>query len=270
MRYRTTGNRSEVRIFGFALCALLFAPCSSVQAQQPKKVSRVGLLIAGVASAQESRLKAFKRGLRELGYIEGQNILVELRFGEGKPDRLAAAAAELVQLKVDIIVTGGPSSTAAAKTATNTIPIVTTLEGDPVGEGLVASLARPGGNITGLSSLGVDLSGKRLEILKETIPKLSRVAIFTSSLRRQALDLKEIDVSARNLGMQLQDIKLQSSADIETAFRTAMERRAEAVLAQSSGVLLSRRTQVAQLAVKHRLPAINAREEFVEAGGLMH
>ena len=252
------------------LATLLLMTVAFAQAQQAKKAARVGFLIAGVASSQESRLQAFKRGLRELGYIEGQNIQVELRFGEGKPERLAAAAAELVQLKVDIIVTGGPTSTTAAKAATSTIPIVTTLEGDPVGEGLVASLARPGGNITGLSSLGVDLSGKRLEILKETIPKLSRVAIFISSLRRQALDLKEIDVSARKFGMQLQEIKLQSSTDIESAFQTAKERRSEAVLAQSSGVLLSRRIQVAQLAVKHRLPAIYAREEFVEAGGLMH
>jgi putative ABC transport system substrate-binding protein len=140
---------------------LLFALCSFAEAQQPKKAARVGFLIAGVASSQEARLEAFKRGLRDLGYIDGQNIFVELRFSEGKPDRLAAAAAELVHLKVDIIVTGGPSSTAAAKAATSSIPIVTTLEGNPVGEGLVASLARPGGNITGLSSLGVDLPGKR-------------------------------------------------------------------------------------------------------------
>jgi putative ABC transport system substrate-binding protein len=258
---------------GLSIIACVFVVAVvEAEAQQPKKPARVGFLIGSVASSQGSRLEAFKRGLRELGYIDGQNIFLELRSGEGKPDRLAAAAAELVYLKVDIIVTGGPTSTAVARAATSTIPIVTTLEGDPVGDGLVASLARPGGNITGLSSLSRDLSGKRLEILKETVPKLSRVGIFTSTIRRDAIavELKEIHASARKLGMQLQEIELRSPTDLEAAFRTATQAHAEAVLAQSSGVLLSRRTQMAQLAVKHRLPAIYAREEFVEAGGLMH
>jgi putative ABC transport system substrate-binding protein len=266
------GVSKKFTVSGFTLCALLLAWCTSLEAQQPKKPPRVGFLIASVTSSQESRLEAFKRGLREFGYIDGQNIFIELRSGEGKPDRLNAAATELVHLKMDVIVTGGPTSTAAAKAATSTIPIVTTLEGDPVGDGLVASLARPAGNITGLSSLSADLSGKRLEILKETVPKLSRVAIFTSTYRREAIvnELKLIEASARNMGMQVQDIELRSPSDLEAAFRSATQVNAEAVLAQSSGVLLSRRVQMAQLALKHKLPAIYAREEFVEAGGLMH
>ncbi len=245
--------------------------CGAVaQAQQPKKLPQVGFLIASSASAQQPRLEAFKRGLRERGYTEGQNILLELRSGEGKPEQLSVAAAELVRLKLDIIVTGGPSSTLAARIATNAIPIVMTADNDPVGEGLVASLARPGGNITGLSTLGPELSGKRLELLKEIVPKLSRVAMFTSSVRRNASDLKEIDAAARALRLQLQNIELQSSNDVEAAFRTAIKGRAQAVLAQSSGVLLSQRAQIAELAVKNRLPAIYGREEFVEAGGLVH
>jgi putative ABC transport system substrate-binding protein len=258
------------KILFIILSAMLFGLCASVEAQQPKRIPRVGFLIASAASAQESRLEAFKQGLRELGYTDRQNIIIELRSGDGTPERLAAAAAELVRLNVDVIVTGGPSSTAAAKAATNAIPIVMTLEGSPVGEGLVASLARPGGNITGLSSLSMDLSGKRLEILKEIIPSLARVAIFASAIRRKSVELSEIDTSARQLGIQAYEIELRSSTDLESAFRRAIETRAEALLAQSSSVLLSRRKEMAQLAAKHRLPAIYTREEFVAAGGLMH
>jgi putative ABC transport system substrate-binding protein len=255
---------------GFFLVAVILVSANLAEAQQAKKAPQVGFLIASSPSAQQPRLEAFKRGLRERGYTEGQNILLELRAGEGKSEQLSVAAAELVRLKVDIIVTGGPSSTLAARKATNTIPIVMTLDNDPVGEGLVASLARPGGNITGLSTLGPELSGKRLELLKEIVPKLSRVAMFYTSGRRGATDFKETDAAARALRLQLQYIELQSSNDVEAAFRTAIKRRAQAVLALSSAVLLSQRAQIAELAVKHRLPAIYAREEFVEAGRLMH
>ncbi len=208
--------------------------------------------------------------MRECGYVEGQNIVIELRSGEGKPDRLPVATAELLHLKVDVIVTGGPQSTRVAKKATNTIPIVMTLDSDPVGQGLVASLARPGGNITGLSTLSPELSGKRLELLKEIVPRLTRVAILSLPTDPQyASQLKEIDDAARALGVQLQNLELRGPKDIGPAFRGAAKGRADAVLAQAPSVLLSQRTQVAELAVKNRLPVMYSREEFVEAGGLV-
>lgn len=249
--------------------ALLVAASFSAAAEQtPKNVPRIGFLIASSASSQAPRLEAFKRGVRELGYVEGQNIIIEIRSGEGKAELLPRAAAELVNLKVDVIVSGGPTSTRAAKQTTNTIPIVMTLEGDPVRDGLVASLARPGGNITGLSTLGPELSGKRLELLKEIIPKLSRVTMFHADASRNLSLSSEVDVAARALGIRLQKLELRGPQDVEPAFQAATKERAGAILAQATAVLLSQRRQVAELAVKNRLPAIFPREEFVEAGGL--
>jgi putative ABC transport system substrate-binding protein len=242
----------------------------SAEAQQTKKVPRVGFLIASSASSQESRLEAFRQGLRQLGYIEGQNIVIELRSGEGKAERLPVVTAELVQLKVDAIVTGGSTSTHAAKEATETIPIVMTQDADPVTDGFVASLARPGGNITGLSRLGPELSGKRLELLKEIVPKLSRVAVLVGQAQqRNAALMKAIEISAQALGLRLQILALREAKDIEPAFQTAGKTRTGAVLAEAPAVLLSHRTKVTDLAVKSRLPVIYDREEYVEAGGLM-
>jgi len=240
------------------------------EAQQPAKIPRIGFLIASSASSQEPRLRAFKQGLRELGYIEGQNITIEVRSGEGKPEQLPLVAGELVALNVQVIVSGGPASTRAAKQATNTIPIVTTLESDPVRDGLVVSIARPGGNITGLSTLGPDLSGKRLELLKEIVPKLSRVAVFYSTDTRNLIQWNELDDVARAMTVQLQKLELQGPKDIGAAFQAAIKEHSGAVLAQAPAVLLSQRTEVAQLAIKSRLPTMYSREEFVEAGGLMH
>jgi putative ABC transport system substrate-binding protein len=200
VRKRFFGLMLSPLLFAFSLeGAMLIAVCVSAEAQQAKKIPRVGFLIASSASSQTPRLEAFKRGLRELGYVDGQNIVIEIRSGEGKPERLPVAAAELVSLKVEVIVSGGPASTRAAKQATKTIPIIMTLESDPVGDGLVASLARPGGNITGLSTLGPELSGKRLELLKEIIPELSRVTVFYSTDTRKASQWNEIEVAARAL-----------------------------------------------------------------------
>ena len=252
----------------FVLGTTLYALCSSASAQQrTEKVPRVGFLIASSGASQAPRLEAFKQGLRELGYIEGQNIAIDIRSGEGKAEQLSVAAAELVKLKVEIIVSGGPTSTRAARQATGTIPIIMTQEGDPVGDGSVTSLARPGGNITGLSTLGPELSGKRLELLKEMIPKLSRVAVFHSADTRRA-PLHEIEVTASALGLKLQNLELRGPKDIESAFHAATKERAGAGLAQATAVLLSQRRQVAELAIKSRLPTIFPREEFVEAGGL--
>ena len=202
--------------------------------------------------------------------MEGKTIAVEYRFAEGKLDRLPDLVAELVRLKVLVIVTAGGTSTRAAKNATATIPIVMTQGDDPIGSGFVASLARPGGNITGLSAMSTDLSSKRLELLKEIVPKLSRVAVLVGEVQQtNTAQMKEIEVSAQALGLRLQILALRGPKDIEAAFQAARNGRAGAVLAETAATLLSQRTQVADLAVKTRLPVIYTREEFVETGGLM-
>jgi putative ABC transport system substrate-binding protein len=217
------------------------------------------------------RIEAFRQGLRELGYVEGKNIVIEWRSAEGKFDRLPVLAAELVRQKVDIIVSAGPAPTRAAKEATTTIPIVFAQEGDPVASGLVASLARPGGNITGLSGLSTELSGKRLELLKEIIPTLSRVAVFrTSTQPGNAPLLKEIKIAAEALKVNLQYLDVLDPKDIETAFRVAVKGRAEAVLMMVAGAVAGgHRTEILELAVKSRLPVIYATPGSVDAGGLM-
>jgi putative ABC transport system substrate-binding protein len=214
--------------------------------------------------------EAFRQGLLDLGYVEGRSIIIEWRSAEGKAARLPGLAAELVRLNVDVIVTGGSISTGAAKKATGTIPIVMGMDTDPVVSGFVASLARPGGNITGLSTLSPEISGKQLELLKETIPKLSRVAVFGISTRAgNAQSLKETELAAGVFGVQVQYQDILSPKDIETAFRGATKGRTDAVLLLASPVLHSHRTQVANLAAQNRLPAIYPWVEFVEEGGLM-
>jgi putative ABC transport system substrate-binding protein len=261
-------NKRKLR--SFALVALLFALCASAEAQQPTKVARLGFLIATSPSTEKSRLDAFLQGMRELGYVEGKNLVIEWRYAEGKFDRLPDLATDLVRLKVEVIVTTGPTSTSAAKDATSTIPIVMGLDIDPVGSGFVTSLARPGGNITGLSNLAPEISGKRLELLKEIIPKLSRVAVLgTSTGPGNAQNLKETELAAGALGVKIQYLDVLGPKDIETAFRAASKARADAVLVLSSAVISSQRTQVADLAVKSRLPASYVRPEYVEDGGLM-
>jgi putative ABC transport system substrate-binding protein len=252
------------------LCAMLLALSASAQAQRPGKIPRIGFLTAGSPSVFPGRIEAFRQGLRELGYEEGKNIVIEWRYSEGKLDRLPTLAAELVRLKVDIIVSGGPTPTGFLKEATTTIPIVMAFHTDPVGTGLVASLARPGGNITGLSVLSPELGGKRLELLKEIVPKLSRVAVLGSStLPGNAQTLRETELAAGALGVKLQHFDVLSPKDMEAAFQRAVKERADAVLALGNTVLNAHRTQVADLAVKSRLPAMYYAAEFVEAGGLM-
>jgi putative ABC transport system substrate-binding protein len=237
------------------------------EAQQPGKVPRIGYL--GGAPPSPARREAFRQGLRELGYVEGKNIVIEWRSGEGKVDRVPGLAAELVRLKVDVIVADGSTSTRSAKEATNTIPIVMAQTTDPVGTGVVASLARPGGNITGLSNLAPELSGKRLELLKETVSRLSRVAVFgTSTIPGNAQLLRENELAAGALKVQLQYLDVLDPKDIEPAFRAAGKGRADAVLMLVPGPVYNR-TQVVGLAVKSRLPVIYRRAEDVQAGGLM-
>jgi putative tryptophan/tyrosine transport system substrate-binding protein len=241
-----------------------------VVAQQPKKIPRIGYLDAPTRDAQPARIEAFRQGLRELGYVEGKNIVIEHGYAEGKLDRLPALVAELIRLKVDLFVTGGPTVTRAAKEATATIPIVMLQDPDPVGNGFVASLARPGRNITGLSSLTADLSGKLLELLQEILPKVSRVAVFeTSTNIGNAQQLKETERAAEALGVKLQRLDVRGPKDIETAFRAAAKGRADAALVLSGPVVSSHRKQLVELAIRSRLPAIYFTPEWVENGGLM-
>jgi putative tryptophan/tyrosine transport system substrate-binding protein len=252
------------------VAVMLLAVAVIAAAQQPTKIPRIGFLMSTSPSAGSDRIEAFRQGLRELGYVEGKNIVIEWRHAEGKLDRLSELAAELVRLKVEMIVTAGPVPTRAAKAATSTIPIVMTQDPDPVGNGFVASLARPGGNITGLSTLAPEISGKQVELLKEIVPRLSRVAVFgTSTIPGYAQRLRETELAAGAFGVQLQYLDILGPKDIESAFRAASKGRADAVLALGSPVFILQRIQIADLAVKSRLPAIYDRREFVEDGGLI-
>ncbi|MGE5219163.1 MAG: ABC transporter substrate-binding protein, partial [Chloroflexota bacterium] len=253
---------------GLALViTLTFALGGAVaQAQQPKKVPRIGYLDA--ASLSVTRTAAFRQGLRELGYVEGKNIMIEWKSADGKVRRLRALVAELVRLKVAVIVTGGATVTRTAKEATTTIPIVMAQDPDPIGNGLVASLARPGGNITGLSSLTADLSGKRLELLKEILPNLLHVAVLeTSTNAGNTQQLRETELAARAFGIRLQILDVKGPNDIETAFHAATREHAEAVLVLSSPVTASQLAQIGERAAKSRLPAMYSRGEAVKVGG---
>ncbi len=258
-------------IFRLISVIVTLVSCGAIaEAQQAKKIPRIGFLGVVSASAAARRIEAFRQGLRELGYVEGKNIVIEYRHAEGKLERLPALATELVRLKVDIIITRGPPATRSAKEATVTIPIVMAFDSDPVASGFVASLARPGGNITGLSSLSPEISGKQLELLKEIIPRLSRVAVLgTSTIPGNAQMLRETELAAGAFGVQLQYLDVQTPKEIETAFRAATKGRADAILLLNSPVLLAERTQVVDLAAKSRLPAIYPQSEYVEDGGLM-
>jgi putative tryptophan/tyrosine transport system substrate-binding protein len=252
-----------------SLCAMLFALCYSASAQQPAKIPRIAWLSNLRFSEIPNRVEAFRQGLRELGYVEGKNIVIEWR--EGNNDEVPALAAELVRLKVDVIVSGALSLTRAAKAATSTIPIVMAQDPDPVGNGFVASLAHPGGNITGLSTLAPELNGKKLEILKEVIPRISRVAVFvTSTVRDPAQVSKEVEIAAQALKVKLQYLDVLTPADFETAFREAIKGRAEGVLMEVAGpVYIPHRKKTPELAAKSRLPVMYRRPQDVEAGGLM-
>jgi putative ABC transport system substrate-binding protein len=257
-------------VISVSLTALFYALCLPVWAQQSEKIPRIGYLAGASLSAITYRTKAFREGLRELGYVEGKNIIIEWRSAEGKLDRLSALAAELVRLKVDAIVTAGAAVTRPVKETTSTIPIVMTNEDDPVGTGFVASLARPGGNITGLSTFTPELSGKRLELLKEIIPKLSRVAVFGASTNPgYAQVLNELELAARALKVKLQYLDVLDPKDIEPAFLAANKGRADAVFVLPSGVLIAQRTQIVEIALKNRLPAIYPNSLYIDAGGLM-
>jgi len=260
-----------VRIVLTLLLGVLLAPLSVTEAQQAKKVPRIGYLTGATADGQSARLEAFRQGLRELGYVEEKNIVIEYRYAEGKLDRVPRLAEELARLKVDVIVTGGGGLTRAAKNATSMIPIVMTQDGDPVANGFVVSLARPGGNITGLSNFAPEMGGKQLEILKEINPKLARVAVFGGSATNpsNARQLRESELAARAFNVNLQYLAVSAPKDIEPAFQAATEGRADAILVQGSPIFNSHRKQTVKFAVKNRLPAIYAHSQYVIDGGLM-
>jgi putative tryptophan/tyrosine transport system substrate-binding protein len=256
------------KFFELTLSTMLLTLSTSVQAQQPAgTAARIGSLSTAALSSLSPRLDAFRQGLRELGYVEGKNIVIEYRSAEGNINRLPELATELVRLKVDCIVTAGENPTRAAKQATSTIPIIMTTVGDPVGLGFVVSLARPGGNITGLSTYSADLAGKRLELLKETIPKLSRVAIFR--LRGSETEVKETEGAARLQKVQLISLEVQSLDELENAFRSSAKSRADGFIMMPSGFFNTNQRRLVELAAKHRLPGMYLEQEFVHAGGLM-
>ena len=258
------------RVTLLAIFVALTVYLARAEAQQPGKVSRIGFLSTLSFSAMADRIETFRQGLRELGYVEGKNIVIEWRYADDRPDRVSELAAELVRLKVDAIVTGGNSATQAAKKATNSIPIVMTRASDPITSGFVVSLARPGGIITGLSTLSPEINGKRLELLRETVPKLSRVAVLgTSTSPGNAQELREVEVTAGALRVKLQYMDVLTGKDIEPAFRAAKKGGAEAVLIMLGALGTAQRKEMAALELKIRLPVIYESARSVGAGGLM-
>jgi putative ABC transport system substrate-binding protein len=252
------------------VAAMLFALCVSAQAQQAKKVPRMGFLGGNSPSIISARVDAFRQGLRDLGYIEGENILPEYRWAEGKADRLPDLAAELVRLKVEIIVTQGTQATLAAKQATNTIPIVTVGAGDLVGEGLVASLARPGGNVTGATNIDPDLSAKRLELLKETFPKLSRVAVlYHGGPGGDHEELKETQTAALTLGIQIQPLQVKDPSQFLDTYAAMKKKQAAALIIFHGTFTGFHRRQLVELAIKNRLPTMCGEPDWSAAGGLI-
>ncbi|TMA83687.1 MAG: ABC transporter substrate-binding protein [Deltaproteobacteria bacterium] len=262
------GQRAMTKkIILLALCSLLLAPCSAVDAQQTGKVSRIGFLDPSNASGVAGLLKAFRQELGKLGWIEGKNIAIEYRFAEGKNDRLPELAADLVRLKVDLILVSGTTPALAAKRATTTIPIVMTNPGNPVGVGLVASLARPGGNVTGSSSLSFELNTKRLEILTEVVPKLARVGLL---LTTGTLQLKDLRDAAQALKLKVEEIETKADAKgLESAFKTAKQKQVNAIMTTAASSFFAERKRIVELGAKYRLPAIYWQKEFVFEGGLM-
>ena len=256
---------------GWLLTTILLATSSSAQGQQPTKVPRIGFQTDAPTSSVTARIEAFRQGLRELGYIEGKNIMIEWRSAEGKIERRSEIAAELARLKVDVIVSAGPTVTRAVKEATSTIPIVMAQDPDPVGNGFVASLARPGGNITGLATLSTEISGKQLELLKEIVPKLSRVAVIGNSTNPgDSQALREVVLAAGSFEIYLRYLDVLDPKDLETTFRSAAKGRADALVLLGNPILNAHRKPIVDLAAKHRLPAIYSRPEYIESGGLMY
>ena len=248
----------------------LFFAVSLADAQQTKNVPRIGFLGGSSASAYSGFIDAFRKSLRDLGYVEGQNIAIEYRYADGKRDRLSDLSADLIRLKVDVILVSGSLAIGALKNATKTIPIVMTTVEDPVAQGFVDSLARPGGNITGLTNLAPELSGKRLELVKETLPKIDRVAVLWDPVGPgPVVAFKETQAVAPPMGLQLQSLEIRSPNDFEGAFKAAIAERSGAVIVLQSFLTNAHRRRIVDLALTHRLPGMYTQMEYVEVGGLM-
>ena len=271
-RQQAVGNSKKLKFVPYVLCALLFALCFAAEAQQTNKVPRIGFLSGRGAPSPtnpDPSADAFRQGLRDLGYIEGKNILVEYRYAEGTLDRIPGLVAELVQLKVDVLVSPAGPAIRAARQATTTIPIVMVITGDPVATGLIDSLAHPGGNVTGLTRLTRELSGKRLELLTETIPGISRIAVlWAATLGTETFN--DYGAAARALKIQLQSLEVRGPhPDLEGAFREAVKGRASAIITGRSTALIPYPKKIADLALKKRLPSMFEDTEYVAVGGLM-
>ncbi len=253
-----------------SLAGAFTGPCAA-QAQPAPKIARIGLLTPSSPAGSSHLVEAFAQGFRELGYVDGKTFVLEARYGDGKSDRLAELARELVRLKANVIVTSTDAATAAVRRQTRTIPIVMALSTDPVGTGFVASLARPGGNVTGLSNITAELGGKRLELLKEAVPGLSRVAfLWNPDVRGALLDYKETEVRARALRLELTSLEVSTAEDLDRAFSTLTSERVQAfIVAAANIVIFARRPAIARFAQSNRLASIYAAKEYVDAGGLM-
>jgi putative ABC transport system substrate-binding protein len=258
------------KLVGFLAIVFTLACGVGALAQQPAKIPKIGFLSSGTASGSTFRSEVFQQQLRELGYVEGKNIAFEFRYGEDNFDRLPSLADELVRLKVDVLVANSTPAALAAKSATRTIPTVFLGVSDPVAVGLVDSLARPGGNVTGFTNIAPVLAGKRLELLKETVPKLSRVAVlWDPKAPGSTQQWKESQLPARELGLHLYSMEVSSTDKYEDAFKEATKARSTALAVTQNPLATSNRKRVTELAIKNRLPAIYPRKEFVESGGLM-
>jgi putative ABC transport system substrate-binding protein len=267
-----SGQRSVVGkiVFCFALCVMLFALYSSAQAQQAKKMPRIGAFLPASAAATAQLVEAFREGLQKHGYVAERNCTLDIRYAEGEVERFADLAAELVRSKVDVIVAGSTPGVIAAKNATNAIPIVMVTTGDPVASGLVASLARPARNVTGLTALGQELAGKRLEVLKEAVPNVTRMAVLSNPTNPDSpLSLKGVDAAARALGVQLRVHEVRDPTEFDKTFEATTRERAGALMVLPDPMFVSQRGRIVALAAKSRLPAMYAHLEYIDAGGLM-
>jgi putative ABC transport system substrate-binding protein len=257
-------------VYGLTLCALFYALCLPAQAQPQGKIPRIGILISTSPSMAAPRIQALQQGLHELGYIEGKNIIIEYRYADGKLEPLPQLADELVRLKLDLIVTDTSRATQAAKDATKTIPVVFTSANDPLGDRQVASLARPGGNLTGFSLLAPDLNAKRLELLKEAVPKVTQIGFLTRAGAGTADQrFKEAEADAQRLGLRLHRLGATGANDLDSTFKAAKRTGVQAILAHPSTFVVNNRARIIELAVKHRMPVIYSGWESAAAGGLM-
>ena len=268
-RQEATGNSKKTKVVGLALCAMLFALCSFAEAQPVKKIPTIGTLHADSRSSLDASYDAFRRSLRELGYVVGQNILIEYRFADGKHERLPELAAELVRAKVDVIFAVGGGAVAAAKRATSTIPIVASA-GDLVRDGMVASLARPGGNITGLTNVDADFSAKRLELLKDSFPKLSRVAVLSiQGMHGDQDELSQTRAAAQSLAVRVQSVEIKEGSQLPGAFSALAKERAEALIVANNSLTFFYRGRILEHAAKLRLPTMCGRAAFADSGALI-